>query len=119
MSIPKTTYHRIWLAYVIVYTLLSFLLSYSSPHSPGSKVLSRLILRVVSDEVSKLNSFQRFPNLLHRTLFSLHNFFDGHPEITADEIPFCTAKTLLDQVLHSPLLLSSSPRFIFSLFYSR
>ena len=69
--------------------------------SPGSKVISRLILRVVSDEVSRMNSFQRDHAMMKRILYGLHCFFNGHPEITADEIPFCTAKTLLDQVMKS------------------
>ena len=69
--------------------------------SPGSKVISRLILRVVSDEVSRMNSFQRDQAMMKRILYGLHCFFNGHPEITADEIPFCTAKTLLDQVMKS------------------
>jgi hypothetical protein len=68
---------------------------------PGSKVLSRLILRVVSDEVARINSFQRSSTMLKGILYALHCFFDGHPEVTVDEIPFCTAKTLLDQVIKS------------------
>ena len=75
--------------------------SFKKIAKPGSKVISRLILRVVSDEVSKINSFQREKTMLKHILHSLHRFFDGHPEITADEIPFCTAKTLLDQVMKS------------------
>jgi len=39
--------------------------------------------------------------MLKNLLYSLHCFFDGHPEVTTDEIPFCTAKTLLDQVIKS------------------
>ena len=68
---------------------------------PGSKAISRLMLRVVSEETSKLNAFQRSPNMLKQLLISLHVFFDSHPEITVDEIPFCTAKTLLDQIIKS------------------
>ena len=90
----------------------------------SSKALSKLMLKILSDEIKKTSPFnfsnperygyynsavsnynqinnhgldQKFS--LKRLLFVLHCLFENHPLESADDVPFCTGKTLVDQIV--------------------
>lgn len=68
-----------------------------------SKPLSKLLLKVLSDECRQARPFVSLPaGDVSLMLGSLHRFFSGHPaEVTKDDTPFCAAKTVLAQLVKS------------------
>lgn len=65
-----------------------------------AKPLSKLLLKVLSDECKKLKPFQFTDGDMNLVLNSLHKFFSGHPmQIPGNDTPFCAAKTVLAQLV--------------------
>lgn len=68
-----------------------------------SKPLSKLLLKVLSDECKQPRAFLRLSvDERSSMLLALHKFFSGHPaEVPSDDTPFCAAKTVLAQLVKS------------------
>jgi len=62
-----------------------------------SKPASRLVMKILPSLAHTGVHSDR--ESLQSILFSLHLFFDGHPPQTTDDLPFCTAKTVLDSLI--------------------
>jgi hypothetical protein len=65
-----------------------------------TKPLSKLLLRVLSDESSRPRPFDQPESDMAFLLKALHRFFSSHPtEPPSDDTPFCAAKTVLVQLV--------------------
>ena len=65
-----------------------------------AKPLSKLLLKVLSDECKKSQPYHFSEGDINLLLNSLHKFFSGHPmQIPGNDTPFCAAKTVLAQLV--------------------
>ena len=68
-----------------------------------AKPLSKLLLKVLSDECRQHRPFVRLPTSdVSSMLLGLHMFFSNHPgDLKGDDTPYCAAKTVLSQLVKS------------------
>ncbi len=65
-----------------------------------AKPLSKLLLKVLTDEHRQPKPFQFNGTDINQVLRALHQFFSRHPtEMPANNTPFCAAKTVLVQIV--------------------
>lgn len=66
--------------------------------SACTKPISRLVVRILTDEAKKPTPYCDPTFNLTRVLEGIHTFFLKHPANTSDDTPFRTAKTILNEV---------------------
>jgi hypothetical protein len=65
----------------------------------SAKPTSRLLLKVLDEEIKRPVPFDSNSFDQKAVLMAIHTFFKDHPVQTKHEIPFCTAKTVLAELI--------------------
>jgi len=65
----------------------------------SAKPISRLLLKVLDEEIKRPVPFDSVYFDQKAVLVAIHTFFKDHPVQTKHEIPFCTAKTVLAELI--------------------
>lgn len=65
----------------------------------SAKPTSRLLLKVLDEEIKRPVPFDPTAFDQKAVLIAIHTFFKDHPVQTKHEIPFCTAKTVLAELI--------------------
>lgn len=90
----------------LLHVLYSCIQDLGPEHKPlpplCAKPASRLLVKVMNDEVKKSDPFTLPSVNLKKLLLEIHQFFAKHPTNTTngDDTPFCAAKTLLSQIVN-------------------
>jgi hypothetical protein len=67
--------------------------------SGSTKPASRLVIQILSEQGNRVSPFAEPEIQMPRLLEAVHSFFTRHPTSTADDTPFRTAKTILNEVI--------------------